>query len=106
MGAVRRRLALARWITDSRNPLTWLKAGTLLAVRHVATHWPDPGAAFARVAPLYALACNNAVLGAEPGHPLIQRLLARIRQMPRSRALRSVASCAQIPSPRRPAPTG
>jgi hypothetical protein len=82
------RVALPAAVTDSRNPLRWLKAGALLAVRHVASQLPDPGAAFAPLAPLYALACNNAVLGAEPGHPLLLRLLDRIRQMPRSRALR------------------
>lgn len=82
------RVALPAAVTDSRNPLRWLKAGALLAMRHVASQLPDPGAAFAPLAPLYALACNNAVLGAEPGHPLLLRLLERVRDMPRSRALR------------------
>ena len=82
------RVALPAAVTDSRNPLRWLKAGALLAVRDVTTRLSDPRAAFAHVAPLYALACNNAVLGAEPGHPLLHRLLQRVRQMPRSRALR------------------
>jgi hypothetical protein len=82
------RVALPAAVTDSRNPLRWLKAGALLAVRDVATRLPNPRTAFEHVAPLYALACNNAVLGAEPGHPLLHRLLERVRQMPRSRALR------------------
>lgn len=54
-------------------------------VRDVYRRLPGGWRGFRRVAPLYPTAANNAVLGAEPGHPMLGRLLAGMLAVPESR---------------------
>ena len=66
----------------SRNPLRWARASLLTTARALASHLaPDPGRAFGRMRHRFHLACNNAVLGAEPGHPFVRELLERAAAM-------------------------
>jgi len=53
-----------------------------MAARDVLRRLPNGYRGFRRVEHLYPKAVNNAVLGAEPGHPLVTELLARARRMP------------------------
>jgi hypothetical protein len=63
-------------VVGGRNPLRWAHAGALTALRAAVCRFaPSPGGAFRRVEGLFFLAVNNAVLGAEPGHPLVRRVL-------------------------------
>lgn len=56
-----------------------------MAARDVLRRLPNGYRGFRQVAHLYPKAVNNAVLGAEAGHPLVAELLARARRMPASR---------------------
>jgi len=82
------RVCLPAALYETHRPLPWLRAGLLLALRQAVAQLRDPGAAFARVEGLFDLACNNAILGAKPQHPLVGRLLRVAAQMPAQRALR------------------
>lgn len=56
-----------------------------MAARDVLRRLPNGYRGFRQVEHLYPKAVNNAVLGAEPGHPLVNELLARARRMPPAR---------------------
>ncbi|NMC70818.1 MAG: glycosyl transferase [Myxococcales bacterium] len=79
------RLALPFGVRRSRNPLVWAAAGLKLLVRDVLRRWPWGYRAFRRVARWYPAAPNNAVLGAERGHPFVVELLCRMIECPRER---------------------
>ena len=82
------RIALPAGLYRSKNPLRWAKAGGLLALRHALTLRPGAGERFEAVQDWYDIACNNAVLGAMPRHPLIAQLLRMAAEMPPQRASR------------------
>ena len=56
-----------------------------MAVRDAFRRLPGGYAGFRRVERFYPTAVNNAVLGAEPGHPLVRELIARAVLLPRAR---------------------
>lgn len=78
-------LALPFEVRRSRRPLVWAAAGLKLLVRDVLRRWPRGYRAFRRVAGWYPAAPNNAVLGAERGHPFVVELLCRMIECPRER---------------------
>lgn len=80
------RIALPAKLYRSANPLSWAKAGGLLALRHVLSLRPGAGQRFDTVQDWYAVACNNAVLGAEAHHPLLAELLQMAAEMPPAQA--------------------
>lgn len=75
-------LVLPARLLGSRNPLRWGAAGLRLAVRDLCRRWPRGYRLFARFAWLYPRAVNNAILGAEPGHPFLLRLLRAMLTIP------------------------
>jgi len=85
------RLALPFRVRRSRNPLVWAAAGVKLLVRDLLRRLPAGDRAFRRVARWYPAAPNNAVLGAERGHPFVVELLCRMIECPRERRRRRYA---------------
>ena len=63
------------------------KSWSLMALREAGRLWPDGWRWFRSVESWYPLAVNNAVLGAEPGHPLITGLLQAMVDLPAERRL-------------------
>jgi hypothetical protein len=80
------RVALPAELYQSKNPLRWAKAGALLAARHVLAQNAGAGARFRLLEGHFALACNNAVLGAKPRHPFVAGLLQRVAAMDDAKA--------------------
>lgn len=80
-------VALPADLVHGWHALRWAKAGVLLGVREAVSRLPDPGRAFSHIERFYDLACNNAVLGAEPGHPTIGQLLDTAARMDLRKAL-------------------
>lgn len=78
-------LALPFQVRRSRSPLVWAAAGLRLLVRDLLRRWPGGYRAFRRLERWYPAAPNNAVLGAEPGHPFVVELLCRMIECPRER---------------------
>ncbi len=81
-------VALPNHVVHGRHPGRWLRAGLALATRDVASRMANPIKAFAAVAPLHWLACNNAILGACATHPLIGQLLHDALALPCEQALK------------------
>ncbi len=82
------RVCLPAAVRDSRSPLRWARAGALIGLRDALSRrslglrlWPTVEGAF-------DLAVNNAVVGAEAGHPLLVDALTRAADMAPSRAIR------------------
>lgn len=75
-------IALPAALYRSRNPLRWARAGALVGLRHALSLRPGAGARFAQVQGFFDLACNNAVLGAKPRHPLVGSMLRSVARMP------------------------
>jgi hypothetical protein len=69
----------------------YARAFALSGVRDVLRRLPTGPRWFARFAHLYAQTANNAVLGAEPGHAFMERLLDQIVDTPAERQLRRYA---------------
>jgi hypothetical protein len=69
------------------SPLSRLRPGALarMAVRDVLRRLPNGYRGFRHVEHWYPKAVNNAVLGAEPGHPLVRELIARAVRLPPAR---------------------
>lgn len=83
------RIVFSAALYASRNPFRWLHAGLLTAARDLVRRaFLDAGAAFRRIERLYPIAANNAVLGARPGHPLLERVLNRVSVMNEDDAMR------------------
>lgn len=78
-------LALPFQVRRSRSPLVWAAAGLKLLVRDLLRRVPGGYRAFRRLARWYPAAPNNAVLGAERGHPFVVELLCRMIECPRVR---------------------
>src|SRR5262249_12879270 len=69
------------------SPLSRLRPEALarMAVRDVLRRWPNGYRGFRRIEHWFPKAVNNAVLGAEPGHPLVRELIARAVRLPSAR---------------------
>jgi hypothetical protein len=76
-------VVLPRAVRASRSPRVWAGVAVRSAVREVLRRVPAGYRVFAKVSDRFALAANNAVLGAEPGHPLVQALLRGMVATPR-----------------------
>lgn len=76
------RICLPAALYQSRNPLRWARAGALLSARQAISYLPQAQKTFSKISKHYDLACNNAVLGSEPKHPLVRQLLKTIANMP------------------------
>lgn len=81
------RVCLPAAVVESRQPWRWAKAGVLLGLREAVSRMPQPARAFGHVEHFYDLACNNAVLGAQPRHRLIAELLETAAKMDLKKAL-------------------
>jgi glycosyl transferase-like sugar-binding protein len=79
----RERLVFPGELKRSRSPLRWGAALARTALRDLCRRAPEGWRHFRRIEARYPSAVNNAVLGAEPGHPLLAELLARMAAMPR-----------------------
>ncbi len=78
-------IVLPYTVRQTKNPLPWVRAGALMAMREAMRRLPTGHRDFPRVAPLYHAAANNAVLGAEAGHPFVGALLQGMADTPRER---------------------
>lgn len=82
------RICFPARVTGSVNPLRWAKAWSLRGLRAVIyRRLADPGRTFAKVEHLYPLAVNGAVMGGQPQHPLVGRMLDEASDMSVRRAL-------------------
>ncbi len=63
-------------------PFLWAGAGLRLAARELCARLPGGWRAFRVIEPLYAAAPNNAILGAEAGHPLIDLCFRMMTELP------------------------
>jgi hypothetical protein len=75
-------LALPADLFASRNPLRWAAAGLRLAARQAFAYLPGGWRAFRAIERLYPAAPNNAVLGAEAGHPFLEACFRRMAELP------------------------
>ena len=75
-------LALPADLFARRNPFAWARAGALLAVRQILSMIPGGWRAFRRIEAWYPPAPNNAVLGAEAGHPFLERCFRLMAELP------------------------
>ncbi|HEU4539056.1 MAG TPA: glycosyltransferase, partial [Polyangiaceae bacterium] len=79
------RLVFPGELKRSRSPARWGAALARTALRDLCRRAPDGWRHFRRVERHYPTAANNAVLGAEPGHPLLLELLERMAATPPAR---------------------
>lgn len=79
------RLVFPGELKRSRSPARWGAALARTALRDLCRRAPDGWRLFRRIEAHYPRAANNAVLGAEAGHPLLVELLARMAAAPRER---------------------
>jgi Glycosyltransferase sugar-binding region containing DXD motif len=77
------RLVFPGELKRSRSPLRWGAAFARTALRDLCRRAPEGWKHFRRIEHHYPRAANNAVLGAEPGHPLLLEMLARMASTPR-----------------------
>ncbi len=70
-----------------RHPLPWIRAGLKLAARDLCRRLPNGWRTFRYIEKFYEQAVNNAVLGAEKGHPFCSTLLERMIEMDPRRQL-------------------
>jgi len=75
-------IALPAKLSRSRNPLSWARAVVRLGVRDVLRRVPNGHRWFRAVEARYPAEVNNAVIGAEPGHPFVASLLDAMLRMP------------------------
>lgn len=80
------RIALPDKLRLSRNPVRWLQAGSLLAVRDVLSRIAVGPKLFEAIQELFTPAVNNAILGACPNHPTIKAALLDAAKLPVERA--------------------
>lgn len=76
-------ITLPARVRQGRALLPWARALALGGVRRALAEIPRGYRAFQRLAPLYHRAANNAVVGADPHHPLPRALLEAMVAMPR-----------------------
>ncbi len=75
-------LALPADLYASRNPLRWIAAGARLAARQAFAYAPGGWRAFRVLEGLFPAEANNAVIGAEPGHPLLDLCFRMMAELP------------------------
>jgi hypothetical protein len=75
-------LALPAELFSSLNPLRWAAAGILLAARQIFAVIPGGWRAFRAIEGLYPPAPNNAVMGAEAGHPFLETCFRTMAALP------------------------
>jgi len=71
-------IALPQSVKESRSPVVLARAGAQLALRDVFRRIPSGWSPFRRIERMYPRAVNNAVLGAEAGHPFMVDLVERM----------------------------
>lgn len=84
-------LALPASLFASANPLRWAAAGLRLGARQLCAYLPGGWKAFRLIEKFYAPAPNNAILGAEAGHPFLEtcfRLMAELPEAARVKRFR------------------
>ena len=81
------RIVFPEWVTTSRDPRVWASAGLRTTARDLLRRVPGGWRGFRRVEWRYPMAVNNAVVGAEPGHPFVADLLGRMVRLPAERQL-------------------
>ena len=74
-------VALPAYLFESFNPLYWMVCGLRYSWRYLCTFIPRGEQWFRLFERNYAMAANNAVIGAEPGNPLLQKAFTMIAQM-------------------------
>lgn len=75
-------LALPASLFASRNPLRWAAAGLRLGARQLCASLPGGWRIFRTFETLYPAAPNNAILGAEPGHPFLETCFRLMTELP------------------------
>jgi hypothetical protein len=75
-------LALPADLFASRNPFRWLAAGARLAARQAFAYVPGGWRAFRAIEGAYPALPNNAVMGAEAGHPFLDLCFRMIAELP------------------------
>jgi hypothetical protein len=84
-------ICFPEWSARRQSVGTRARAYGLSALRWMLARVPDGYRFFARVQHLYALAVNNAVLGAEPGHAFMRAYIEGMLSMPPELARRRYA---------------
>jgi hypothetical protein len=79
------RVVFPATVMRSRSPWVKARAVGLTTFRDLCRRLPQGWRVFRRGEGAFALAVNNAVLGAAPGHPLIRGLLAAMLEVPEAR---------------------
>lgn len=79
------RLVFPGELKRSRSPARWGAALARTALRDLCRRAPSGWRQFRRIEHHYPRAANNAVLGAEPGHPLLVEMLERMAATPPER---------------------
>ena len=85
------RVCFPGWSQSRPGPAGQTRAWALTALRFLLRLLPRGFVAFRQVEPLYALQVNNAVLGAEAGHPLLHAYLEAMLSMAPEQAARPYA---------------
>jgi hypothetical protein len=75
-------LALPAALFASKNPLRWAAAGARLGARQLCAGLPGGWKIFRVLEGLYPAAPNNAVLGAEAGHPFLETCFRLMAELP------------------------
>jgi hypothetical protein len=81
-------LALPADLFHSLNPLRWLAAGLRLAARQALAYPPGGWRLFRLFEGLYPASANNAVIGAEPGHPFLDSCFRLMAALPPAERLK------------------
>jgi hypothetical protein len=72
------RIVFPTAVVRSRNPVIWSRALLKTALRDLLRRLPRGWALFRQLETRYPVAVNNAVVGAEAGHPLLEDLMQRM----------------------------
>jgi len=85
------RICFPNWTFERPGTTRVIRAYALAVARYLLASAPRGYRAFGVIAEHYALAVNNAVLGAEPHHPLIEAYIDGMLALPLERAARRYA---------------
>jgi hypothetical protein len=81
-------LALPADLFHSKNPLRWIAAGLRLGARQLLANVPGGWRPFRSLERYYVNGANNAVIGAEPGHPFLETCFRVMAALPAAERLR------------------